>query len=111
MKTWSRLCVFVWPYRRKLILSVAFGLFAAFLWSVELLLTFPITIMFGEHQTLSRYVEHETSVAIEAIAVRKANISHMDEALTRLPENGDRRRYSERVSVMRGLRTRISSGC
>ena len=104
VKTWSRLCVFVWPYRRKLILSVAFGLFAAFLWSVELLLTFPITIMFGEHQTLSRYVEHETSVAIEAIAVRKANISHMDEALTRLPENGDRRRYSERVSVMRGLR-------
>ena len=29
-------------------LSVAFGVVAAFLWSFELLLTFPITVMFGE---------------------------------------------------------------
>ncbi len=91
----------VWPYRRKLMLSVVFGLIAAFLWSFELLITFPITIMFGEHSTLANYVAHEKSATVIAIETRKRQLDDLDATLRLYPENGERRRLSERVVVIK----------
>ena len=91
----------VWPYRRRLMLSVVFGLVAASLWSFELLLTFPITIMFGEHSTLANYVAHEKSATIIAIEARKRQLDNLDATLQLYPENGERRRLSERVVVIK----------
>ena len=92
----------VWPYRRRLMLSVVFGLVAASLWSFELLLTFPITIMFGEHSTLANYVAHEKTATVIAIENRKRQLDDLDEKLRLYPENGERRRLSERVMVIKG---------
>ena len=47
------------PYWRRLVWSLVFGAMAAIMWSAELALTFPITVMFGEHKTLANYVRHE----------------------------------------------------
>ncbi len=100
MKTWSRLGLLVWPYRRKLILSASFGVIAALLWSFELLLTFPITIMFGEHHTLADYSHHEMVKTSNAIEFRNTRLAQLDEQLRLIPENGERRRASERVEVI-----------
>ncbi|WP_010585204.1 ABC transporter ATP-binding protein [Schlesneria paludicola] len=108
MKTWSRLCSFVWPYRRKLVLSVAFGILSASLWSVELLLTFPITVMVGEHHTLANYVQYEVTETSKAIESRTAKLEQLEAKLDQLPElgqqEGARRRSGERVSVIDALR-------
>ena len=100
MKTWSRLGSLIWPYRRKLLLSFGFGLAAALLWSFELLLTFPITIMFGEYHTLANYVRHEIALKTEAIDTRNSQLQQLDQKLLLIPENGERRRMSERVEVI-----------
>ena len=110
MKTWSRLGSLIWPYRRKLLLSFGFGLVAALLWSFELLLTFPITIMFGEYHTLANYVRHEIELKTDAIDTRNRQLQELDQKLIRIPENGERRRMSERVEVIEDqqrLRTEV----
>src|SRR5665213_4396110 len=99
MKTWSRMSSFVWPYRRKLMLSLVFGVMAAALWSFELLLTFPITVMFTEHRTLANYVHHEADLTNTAIDARNARLDELEQRLKMLPENGERSRLSERIAV------------
>lgn len=104
MKTWNRLWLFVRPYRRKLMLSVVFGVITASLWSLELLLTFPITIMFGEHHTLAHYVEHEKVIAAQEVDKRNENLDRLNVKLLSLPEDGTRKRLSERVDVLQDIR-------
>lgn len=104
MKTWNRLWLFIRPYRRKLMLSVVFGVMTASLWSLELLLTFPITIMFGEHHTLANYVTHEKGIASQEVDNRNANLERLNESLLSLPEDGTRKRLSERVILLKDIR-------
>ena len=85
-------------------LSVAFGVITAFLWSFELLLTFPITIMFGEHHTVANYVDHEKALTVEEVDSRNAKLQQLNEALLLIPEDGTRRRLSERVTVLKDIR-------
>ena len=84
-------------------LSVVFGVFTAALWSSELLLTFPITIMFGEHHTLANYVHHEKSVTTAEIESKNESLKQLNDALALIPEDGTRRRLSERVTVLNHL--------
>ena len=100
VKTWGRLWLFVRPYRRKLALSFVFGVLAALLWSFELLLTFPITVMFGEYRTLSNYVDFEKSETTKAINKRNADYDQLELQLRLIPDDGTRRRLSERVVVI-----------
>ncbi len=85
-------------------LSVLFGVMTASLWSFELILTFPITIMFGKHHTLANYVAHEKEVTSAAIDDRNQKLIEFNEALAKIPEDGTRRRLSERVRVLKDLR-------
>ena len=85
-------------------LSVLFGVMTASLWSFELILTFPITIMFGKHHTLANYVAHEKEVTSAEIDGRNEKLIEFNEALAKIPEDGTRRRLSERVRVLKDLR-------
>ena len=85
-------------------LSVLFGVMTASLWSFELILTFPITIMFGKHHTLATYVAHEKEVTSAEIDGRNEKLIEFNEALAKIPEDGTRRRLSERVRVLKDLR-------
>ena len=104
MKTWSRLAKFVWPYRRKLVVSVVLGVLAASLWSLQFLLTFPITVMCSEYRTLPNYLQSEVADSTKVIESCNAEIERFEAELAKLPENGQRRRLSERVSVLDALR-------
>lgn len=100
----------MWPYRRKLLLSIGFGVCAALLWSFELLLTFPITVMFGEDRTLANYAQHQINDATAEIDLRNEKLKQINAQLEQLPEDGTRRRLSERVSVIdaqRRVRTEL----
>ncbi len=104
VQTWSRLISFVWPYWRRLVLSLVFGGLAAMLWSLELGLTYPITIMFGEHKTLPNYVRHEIEHSSLVIRERSASLQQLTDQLAVLPEDGTRARKKERVEVLGKMR-------
>lgn len=85
-------------------LSVVFGLLTASLWAFELLLTFPITVMFGEHRTVANYVRHEVIQTEDLLAKHRDDVVRLEAHLEELPENGERRRLGERVKVINELR-------
>lgn len=61
----SRVVPFVWPYRRKVMLSVVFAFLVAILWGLNLSVAFPIVKVLLEGQTLASYVEQEIAGANE----------------------------------------------
>jgi subfamily B ATP-binding cassette protein MsbA len=104
VQTWSRLLSFVWPYWRRLAWSLLFGGLAAMLWSLELALTFPITVMFGEHKTLANYVRHEIELSSREAREHESNLNLLELRLADLPENGTRVRKKERLRVWNEIR-------
>lgn len=104
VQTWSRLVSFVWPYWRRLAWSLLFGALAALMWSAELALTFPITVMFGEHKSLGNYVRHEIEDASDKMRLRAEELKRKEAELAGLPENGLRDRKKQRLSILNDIR-------
>lgn len=104
MQTWSRLFSFVWPYWRRIAWSLVFGALAAVMWSAELALTFPITVMFGEHKSLGNYVRHEIEESSREVREHADTLKELEANLSQLPEDGSRERKKQRVSIWNEIR-------
>jgi ATP-binding cassette, subfamily B, bacterial MsbA len=78
VQTWSRLVLFVTPYWRRLLLSLVFGGLSALMWSTELALTYPLTIMFGEHHTVPNYVRHQIEHSSKLVADLKSELDETE---------------------------------
>lgn len=74
-----RLGSYLWPYRRRLFLSVVFALLISFLWSLNLSITFPIVRVLFENDSLHSYVDKEIDSANQQIATYTANLDQMTE--------------------------------
>ena len=112
MQTWSRLILFIIPHWRQLFLSLIFGGFAALLWSAELALTFPLTITFSEHRTLSNYVRNEIEQSERLITAQTAIRENLDQELALLSEDGTTARQKARVKVLNartGLQQKLTT--
>src|SRR6516162_7509744 len=57
MKNFLRALRHSWPYRKRLGLSVACALMAAFLWSLNFTAIYPVLKILGNEQTLQEWVE------------------------------------------------------
>lgn len=93
-------------------MSLVFGGLAALMWSVELGLTYPITITFGEHRTVPRYVRHEIEESSKLARQHLAELEQLDRKLTGLPDDGTGGRKQIRVKLlneMRQLRQRLDT--
>ncbi|MDB5346318.1 MAG: transporter related protein [Schlesneria sp.] len=104
VQTWGRLLSFVSPYWRRLTWSLLFGALAAVLWSAELALSFPLTVMFGEHKSLGNYVRHEIEDASTRISQHSATLKALEDNLNELPEDGSRSRMKERLQIWNEIR-------
>lgn len=104
VQTWGRLLSFVYPYWRRLAWSLLFGALAAVLWSAELALSFPLTVMFGEHKSLGNYVRHEIEDASTRISQHGATLKILEDNLNALPEDGSRSRMKERLQIWNEIR-------
>jgi subfamily B ATP-binding cassette protein MsbA len=104
VQTWSRLVSFVWPYWRRLAWSIVFGALAAAMWSAELALTFPITVMFGEHKTLGNYVRHEIDKSSREAREHAEQLSRKEAELAGLPEDGTGGRKKQRLGIWNEIR-------
>ena len=74
------------------------------MWSAELALTFPITVMFGEHKTLANYVRHEIDETTAQVQKHAARLTELEVELSKLPEDGTRERKKQRLYVWDDIR-------
>lgn len=98
--TWTRLAGFVRPYWRPFAASLVFGVIVAALWSVELLLTFPVVKVFLQQQTLPEYVRLEVAKSEGKVAALKQQVSALEERIDALPEDGTEGRFEERERAL-----------
>ena len=96
--------LFVTPYWRRLLLSLVFGCLSALLWSTELALTYPLTIMFGEHHTVPNYVRHEIEQASKLKAGLSAELADKEEKLASLPDDQSHQPSRDRLELLNDVR-------
>ncbi len=88
MNSFTRLIPYVWPYRKKLILSTIFAVLVAILWSMNLSAAFPVVKVLMEQQSLADYVNQEIAVSEEEIQSRTATIQRIDKQMEALEAEG-----------------------
>lgn len=79
VKNFLRLLEFVWPYRRKLFLSMFFALGVAGLWSLGIGLTFPVMKVLLEEQTFNEYVLSEIDDAEQEVEAHDATLQRLQQ--------------------------------
>lgn len=89
MRELKRLLPFVWPYRRKFVLSCVFGVLVSVLWGANLTIVYPIMQVLLKEKTLQTFVAEELtelreSLKVEAGEIQKAEIQ-VAEIQARLP--------------------------
>ncbi len=77
METASRLFPFVWPYRRKAILSIICALFISVLWAGNLSTVLPMVRVLFQQKNLHQYVDEQIDLVEADIEQRKAAIEKM----------------------------------
>jgi ABC-type multidrug transport system fused ATPase/permease subunit len=81
VNSFTRLIPYVWPYRKKLLLSTFFAILVAVLWSLNLSAAFPVVKVLMEQQGLKEYVDQEIATAEVEIASRSATIGRIDDLI------------------------------
>ena len=89
MRELKRLLPFVWPYRRKFVLSCVFGVLVSLLWGANLTIVYPIMQVLLKEKTLQTFVAEELTQLRESLKVEAAEIQKAEtqaaEIKTRLP--------------------------
>ena len=79
MKNLLRILRFVWPYRRRFLLSIFFAFMVASLWSLVILLTLPVMELMLNDRTPSEFIDAK-------IAEVEAELEQLDTHLNNLRE-------------------------
>lgn len=74
-----RLGSYLWPYRRRLMVSVVFALLISLLWSLNLSITFPVVRVLFENDDLHSYVDNEIDFANQQIETFSSSLEQMPE--------------------------------
>lgn len=88
MDSLARVIPYLWPHRRKLLLSVVFALLVAVLWGLNLSATLPVVKVLLEGKTLAEYVDKEIDVAETKLTTRQKRVKHAEKRLRELRAAG-----------------------
>src|SRR5690606_31841764 len=77
----TRLIPFVWPHRRKLLLSVVFGLLVALLWGANLSAVLPVVRVLMEGKNLHVHVDEQIAQSEAQIAQAEAMIQEIEASI------------------------------
>ena len=99
MDSLTRLIPFIWPHRRKLLLSVGFGLLVALLWGANLTAVVPVVKVLLQGQDLHEYVDEQIAGCHEEISESEAAISHFEDRIAEI-EAAEPVDEAERVRLM-----------
>ncbi len=97
MRDLKRLIPFIWPNRRKFVLSGVFGLIVAILWGGNLTIVFPVMQVLLKENTLQSYVAEEIALVRETQLSEQAEVLRIQSQLKALQaahEPKDSQRFS-----------------
>ncbi len=102
----------VWPYRRKVFLSMFFALVVALFWALNISMTFLVVKVFLEGQSIENYVQTEIDESKKAVEnysakvkVRQDNINKLE--LENEPDTSSR--YVEQVKERSKYQTKLDT--
>ena len=84
MQTLKRLIPFIWPQRRKFVLSALFGLLVAVLWGGNLTIVYPVMQVLLKEKTIQVYLDEEIAKTRETQQREQANILELQAQLDAL---------------------------
>jgi subfamily B ATP-binding cassette protein MsbA len=88
VESFKRLIPYIWPYRRKLALSVVFGVLVAILWGANLSAAFPIITVLLQQDNLHELVDRNIENAQKEIERRNSDIVAANEQIAKLTSDG-----------------------
>ncbi|HEX6986555.1 MAG TPA: hypothetical protein VF170_14325, partial [Planctomycetaceae bacterium] len=103
----NRVLPYVWPHRRKVLLSFVFAALVAVLWGMNLSVAFPVVKILLEGQSLTQYVTTEIDAAERERTEKSAQLARTEARIAaeeaRPPGERDRDRlvklYKEQASA------------
>ena len=84
----NRVLPYVWPHRKRVVLSVVFAGLVAIFWGLNLSVAFPVVKVLLEGQSLSDYVEAEIETAEADRAEKSAQLSKIESRIALLTNRG-----------------------
>ena len=84
VSSFARLLPFVWPYRRKVILSVFFAGLVALFWGLNLSASFLVVKVLLDGQSIGQYVDEQMAAAQQDCDKRTASLKYLDGQIERL---------------------------
>ncbi len=78
MRELTRLIPFIWPQRRKFLLSCVFGVIVALMWGGNLTVIYPIMQVLLKEKTLQTYVAEELASARAKQATEQAELRRLE---------------------------------
>jgi subfamily B ATP-binding cassette protein MsbA len=106
LDSFRRLIPFILPYRRRIVVSIAFGLIVAALWGANLTAVFPVVKLLLEQQSLDEYVAVEIQTAQDEIKLRRANLDRIQGDIAALEQE---RRPPEDAAYVDLLQRRVEN--
>ena len=77
MRDLKRLIPFIWPHRRKYVLSCVMALIVAVLWGGNLTIIFPVMQVLLKEKTLQSYVSEEIALGLDAQLQAQSEIARL----------------------------------
>lgn len=94
MDSLARLIPFVWPQRRRMVVSFTLGCVIALLWAGALLLVFPVVKILLENQNIDNYVASRIQAARQEALKQTDRRKILDADLDKAHETGDAERIA-----------------
>ncbi len=100
MESFKRLIPYLWPYRKRLGLSVVFGLIVAALWGANLSAAFPIITVLLQQESLHELVDREIDGSQKEIEYRDSRIGEINASIEQMKTEGREEHDPEMVAVL-----------
>ncbi|HSG69453.1 MAG TPA: ABC transporter ATP-binding protein [Planctomycetaceae bacterium] len=104
----ARLIPYVWPYRKRLLLSAFFALMVGVFWGLNLSVAFPIVKIVGEGQSLQAYVISEVDQSQKQVDDYTEALQKLDLRLAELGDATDQQSERRRIDLLQ-LKSRTQS--
>lgn len=103
MRELTRLIPFIWPHRRKFLLSCVFGVIVALMWGGNLTVVYPIMQVLLKEKTLQVYVADEIAITRAKQTAERTEISRLQKELDALRAAGEPEESRRYTDVLLGL--------
>ena len=96
----ARLFPYIWPYRKRLLLSAFFALLVGVFWGLNLSVAFPIVKIVGEGESLQGYVQTELKQYQKDVDVYSEALQRLDLKLEDVGEGTDDLSEQRRIDLL-----------